>query len=756
MQESKKGISEKRSSALARGVSKQRSVFAWQCLVMVTLLILINWQHQFVDSSIMQNNMHFWQASKINTGKAKQISRANSDTVKVREFMPEHWAVHPYCSKPCRLHLQMANSNPSVMHDTQDGGHREARINGEEKQFQFKPGGVRNFACNSEENYWSGGVCTWELITLKIANANSRYIRRNKMDSPKSAEENLGATGSQKQKIKNDQKLTQKRRKQQQRRIAKQLLLQTLQAVKPKRNRGPPKADMASTPSTMRKAKNNSISASKKPKRDEENIREKAAKGKSSENDKESILYGSRNEKPSPKNFVAEDAKIEKKGEADKVTNIRPVQRKNPKATETYSSEEEAYYESGDTSKADEDSNSTTISSGETDKTPSVIKHHDGENGNLWKTTIKSQELINSLVPAGNNQKRGPLSKEQLRLLQDLSDSLSEDSSPEDDEDKDRRTIYSDGSSDTPNRENWNLKSKNIENGQSPRNDEKTAFELSKTKREMDPRTNSTDGPSYNPDEKKRKQKSNQKEIIPSDHHEGLSNSTRTIQWLIEEAEMSRFALAQEVQVVPGVVRTELKNAIKTTAWNWTEYEIQRLDPQAKRHINMILIQLKEEKKAGMEQLRSMRSIEKNQTNDQTPQRHNKAAREIRRRNDNTNYYYYKSRNEDGTKNKPPEAKRANAKIAREHLKSILVSMGGGGKANPSAEKHRSHAPRNRSRSPENVRKQQELMAILQQMGGGNKYRQNARHDGKDKSKHNPYLSKPKSSMVPSASKYQL
>ena len=290
MQESKKGISEKRSSALARGVSKQRSVFAWQCLVMVTLLILINWQHQFVDSSIMQNNMHFWQASKINTGKAKQISRANSDTVKVREFMPEHWAVHPYCSKPCRLHLQMANSNPSVMHDTQDGGHREARINGEEKQFQFKPGGVRNFACNSEGNYWSGGVCTWELITLKIANANSRYIRRNKMDSPKSAEENLGATGSQKQKIKNDQKLTQKRRKQQQRRIVKQLLLQTLQAVKPKRNRGPPKADMASTPSTMRKAKNNSISASKKPKRDEENIREKTVKDKNSENDKVGAL----------------------------------------------------------------------------------------------------------------------------------------------------------------------------------------------------------------------------------------------------------------------------------------------------------------------------------------------------------------------------------------------------------------------------------------------------------------------------------
>ena len=98
--------------------------------------------HQLVDSSIMQRNVYFWQAIKVSTENAKQISRANSDTVKAREFMPEHWAVHPNCSKLCLLHLQKANSNPSVVHDTKDGGHRETRINGEEKRFQFKPGGV--------------------------------------------------------------------------------------------------------------------------------------------------------------------------------------------------------------------------------------------------------------------------------------------------------------------------------------------------------------------------------------------------------------------------------------------------------------------------------------------------------------------------------------------------------------------------------------------------------------------------------------
>ena len=111
--------------------------------------------------------------------------------------------------------MQKTNSNPSVVHDTQDGGHREARFNGEERRFQFEPGRVRKSACNSEENYWIGGVCTWELITLKFANANNRYIHRNNLAVPKNAEENLEAIGTEKQKIKMSQKQAQKRRKQQ-------------------------------------------------------------------------------------------------------------------------------------------------------------------------------------------------------------------------------------------------------------------------------------------------------------------------------------------------------------------------------------------------------------------------------------------------------------------------------------------------------------------------------------------------------------
>jgi len=162
------------------------------------LLILINGQYQFVGKSLMQRNMHFWQASKVSTEKAEQIREANSDTVKVREFMPEHWDVHPYCSKLCQMCKQMANSNQRVMHDTQDGGHRKTGNNGRGKRFQLKPGRVSKSACYLVENYWVAGECTWELITLKMANIKNQYTHRSKVGSPKNAEEKWEATGTQK------------------------------------------------------------------------------------------------------------------------------------------------------------------------------------------------------------------------------------------------------------------------------------------------------------------------------------------------------------------------------------------------------------------------------------------------------------------------------------------------------------------------------------------------------------------------------
>ena len=168
MQEGEKSsVETTKTSARTHRARVHRSVPAWQCLL-IMLTILLQWHNCAPPQSTMRNDLHGWQggAQSIKRRKVK-TGKKNSDTDKVRDYMPGREYACSLGPKTNRLRKQLIESTPNVVHNMQNGWHHDYREGGRRKRTATDPNKVSAHIFCLKDNYWKGGKCVWELITLK-------------------------------------------------------------------------------------------------------------------------------------------------------------------------------------------------------------------------------------------------------------------------------------------------------------------------------------------------------------------------------------------------------------------------------------------------------------------------------------------------------------------------------------------------------------------------------------------------------------